>query len=71
MEEVKLAEVISRVVQAVLGDLIPVTQSYSMGNFISGGSQKAAAQWLQAAGVGKTFDRLHGQVQSMAGRGAP
>jgi len=25
-----LAEVISRVIQAVLGDLIPVTQSYNM-----------------------------------------
>jgi hypothetical protein len=41
MEEVKLAEVISRVVQAVLGDLIPVTQSYSMMNFISGGAKSS------------------------------
>jgi hypothetical protein len=32
LEEVKLAEVISRVIQAVLGDLIPVTQSYNMAN---------------------------------------
>src|ERR1700732_2893523 len=47
MEEVKLAEVISRVVQAVLGDLIPVTQSYSMMDFVSGRSQKAAAQWCR------------------------
>jgi hypothetical protein len=30
MEEVKLAEVISRVIQAVLGDLIPVTEYYRM-----------------------------------------
>jgi hypothetical protein len=33
MEEVKLAEVISRVIQAVLGDLIPVTEFYRNGEF--------------------------------------
>ena len=35
MEEVKLAEVISRVVQAVLGDLIPLTEWYNVENLIS------------------------------------
>jgi hypothetical protein len=35
MEEVKLAEVISRVIQAVLGDLIPVTKILQDGEIIS------------------------------------
>jgi hypothetical protein len=49
MEEVKLAEVISRVYPAVLGDLIPVNEWYSIVSFIL---RRISNAWEAAATVG-------------------
>jgi hypothetical protein len=85
-----LAEVISRVIQAVLGDLIPVTQSYNMGCISSKSTRKDERaperplprsrhkssakkqppdERRRLGGVGHE-DRLRGEAQSLAERGA-